>query len=227
MGLLSLDELSGLGQPPGAGQTWQTAISTRPMTAEDHFRHIRSRYKSLYYPQPKAWHVTPEGRYIPQPRVGAGWSREGVERSRVASQGPGFFEAARYAASPAGRRHHKRLRDAARARRRKQARDLAARRARLKLQAEWNAKKNRYRGITQAEARSQRDAMIARNARLSERVRLVAARKRKEAAAALAWAKRDVRRPTTGYRTPTARGGLVRASSPYAPAPQTLMAMVR
>jgi hypothetical protein len=73
-----------------AGQHYGWAITKakpRFMSPGDHASLAKRRFKGLFYEQPKAWHVTPEGKEIPLPKVGAGWSRAGVATAARESAG--------------------------------------------------------------------------------------------------------------------------------------------
>lgn len=64
-----------------------TKIEHRLMSPSEHASLAKRRFKGLFYQQPKAWSVTPEGKETPLPKVGAGWSREGVATAALESQG--------------------------------------------------------------------------------------------------------------------------------------------
>lgn len=223
------------------------STSSRPMSPGEHLDLAVRRFKGLFYPQPKTWHVTPEGKEIPIPRVGEVWSREGVREAEMESWGPGYLETARYLRTPAGIAQTKRLKAAARARRFQQQRErervLAVAKLKKAAAARRASGQDTYRGITQEEARKQREASIAWNARISERRRIREAEAKRQAAArAVALARRDVAPPapvrparpmTTSYRAPAPTApppvtrGLVTAMGPPQVARPSFLMMPR
>ena len=191
MGLLTLSELAGLGEDKKA-----MVVVQQPPGFMSPGRMLEAwgrRFKSLLYSQPKTW-----AGGVPVLRVGAGWSRSGVESAAQQARSSGFAREKVFAA------------------------DLQrAYQAGGPGSTAWNMLLRRYPNRQHDIARAARARVAAQDKALAlaqSRVR------RQRQAAQKAPARRPVPAPAprpAPYRTPTARSGLLTASTPWAPAAQT------
>lgn len=234
MGLLLVDELSGLGEPrytgyaPGGSPAAGGSSTTTRFDPGTLARMAARRFKGLFYEQPKAWHVDRRGRETPIMRVGGGWSREGVRRAARDSEGTDLAAERRFVdhfkdayrggrRSPAWRSfwrmHWKRKKDInrmIRARKIAEARRDKARRAKAEKQRRARIEQDRRR---RAEWKRKRGIKPYRG--------ITPEQARRDRDDMIAWNTRlriqreqRERKARVRTRTPAPRGGLITALGP-------------